>query len=152
LIACICFILVCGACKTGTLHPLFTVRTRKSPSKPTTAANGRQAATLPRGALFVSYISSILSLGGCFFFAFCRVVRLCFAERGLLRFVRVIAPSPPLINMSDSPRLATVPLGPVNVFTGMRMPGSFNFGDDGAELDALVVGIRGLEVEEADGV
>ena len=67
-------------------------------------------------------------------------------------FVSFVLSPPPLINMSDSPRLATVPLGPVNVFTGMRMPGSFNFGDDGAELDALVVGIRGLEVEEADDV
>ncbi|KAN0113517.1 SprT-like family domain containing protein [Russula decolorans] len=36
---------VCGACKTGTLHPLFTVRSKRS-SKMT--ANGRMAATSPR--------------------------------------------------------------------------------------------------------
>ncbi|KAH9993362.1 SprT-like family-domain-containing protein [Russula vinacea] len=36
---------VCGACKTGTLHPLFTVRSKRS-SKMT--ANGQMAATSPR--------------------------------------------------------------------------------------------------------
>jgi len=88
---------VCGACKIGTLHPLFTVRPRKSPSKRTTA-DGRQAATSPR----------------------------------------------------DSPRLAApAPPGPVNVFTGMRMPGSFDCGDDGAELDALIVALGELGVKEA---
>jgi hypothetical protein len=35
---------VCGACKTGTLHPLFTVRPKK------TTVNSRMAATSPRGA------------------------------------------------------------------------------------------------------
>ncbi|KAI9465124.1 SprT-like family-domain-containing protein [Russula earlei] len=40
---------VCGACKTGTLHPLFTVRPKRSSKK---TANGRLAATSPRGAFY----------------------------------------------------------------------------------------------------
>jgi hypothetical protein len=40
--------LVCGACKTGTLHPLFTVRSKRS-SKMTANGNARMAATSPRG-------------------------------------------------------------------------------------------------------
>ncbi|KAI0287401.1 SprT-like family-domain-containing protein, partial [Russula brevipes] len=40
---------VCGACRTGTLRPLFTVRAKTS-SRMT--ANGRMAATSPRGAFF----------------------------------------------------------------------------------------------------
>ncbi|KAI0000767.1 SprT-like family-domain-containing protein [Russula compacta] len=41
---------VCGACKTGALHPLFTVRSKTSSSSSSKirTANGRMAATLPR--------------------------------------------------------------------------------------------------------
>lgn len=52
--------LVCGACKTGTLHPLFTVRAKRS-SKMT--ANGQMAATSPRGMSCF--------LGGSFYFISC---------------------------------------------------------------------------------
>lgn len=53
----VCVRIVCGACRTGTLRPLFTVRAKTS-SRMT--ANGRMAATSPRGAFFFCH------LGGCF--------------------------------------------------------------------------------------
>jgi hypothetical protein len=55
--------LVCGACKTGTLHPLFTVRSKRS-SKMT--ANGRMAATSPRGmSCHLGRLFFHLFLAGC---------------------------------------------------------------------------------------
>src|ERR1700677_1152253 len=52
-------LLVCGACKIGTLRPLFTVRT-KTPRK---TVNSRMAARSPRGA-FLIYLSIARSFGG----------------------------------------------------------------------------------------
>jgi len=73
-------------------------------------ANGRMAATSPRGSSFISFC---YHLGGCFAY----------------------------IAHADSPRMA-VPVG-----TGVRMPGSFGFDDDEAELDELVMSVRKLGVE-----
>jgi len=85
--------LVCGACKTGTLHPLFSVRAKRSSKMTAVTANGRMAATSPR----------------------------------------------------DSPRMA------VPVSTGVRMPGSFEFDDDEAEVDELVLSVRKLGVVGVEG-
>ena len=109
--------LVCGACKTGTLHPLFTVRSKRS-SKMT--ANGRMAATSPRGTS-------------------CHLGRLCFS----FVFGWLLSAEKSSYPNTDSP--STI----VPERMGMRMPGSFGDSDGDEEaVDKLILGIGGLGVKD----
>ena len=107
---------VCGACKTGTLHPLFTVRAKRSSasSKVITAvtANGRMAATSPRGASFISIFFAVVWAAVCLY-----------------------RPH------ADSPRMAV----PVGTGVRMPGSFGFD-DDDDAELDELVLSVRKLGI------
>ena len=115
---------VCGACKTGTLHPLFAVRPKRSSKTTVTAtANGRMAATSSRGTFFHIWVTLV-------FFWYCGVDRIVHAH-----------------TRADSPRMVVS-----IVSTGVRMPGSFGIDDDDeeeAEVDELILGIGKLGVEES---
>ncbi|KAH9068047.1 SprT-like family-domain-containing protein [Lactarius deliciosus] len=111
---------VCGACKIGTLRPLFTVRT-KTPRK---IANSQMAARSPRGA-FLIFHSITCSVS---FVPYHRLTCI----------------------VLDSPRaVGNSPITIDDTASGTRtMPGSFDDDLEEFDLDELSLGIRRLGVKD----